>query len=890
MITLLVGLLEAFAGSDLVDTLVLHTSRDGVRTDRATIHTRLQAACDHGESAACAAVDVPPGDREGLAAALGPACDHDDGAACLGLAWTLLPPSGSALDPAAPSDPARYRTLVERACTLGVPRACTELGSVFRDGVATWAGRPRAIDVWRPLCADGEARACTELGVLAVAAGHPELAAPILENAVAFGDLSANLVLASLEAPAEAADRRASACRGGVTAACLDAAEGLRTTDPDRATAVVAEACALGDPPSCALAVHLDAVLGRMAADIAVSRLEALCPAVPSACEDAAFLSGGAEPVLTWTGSLPQGERDIDRGLSDAAPALFACLLGALSRDPAAAGEVRAVWRLEPDGSVGGAYVPEGLDPEHAICVADALRATRFRPPTGGRVRVERVLSTWHGATIELDSPGGPDRGDVLAGIRKDTPRWAGPLDTCALLHDAAESGISVTAAFTTGHDRKLHRVEVVKSNGTPELDACVVGWLGLHELGRSPGVPTNTLARITFLTPADTDPGAVRVPRVRTPLPGPSPTTTVRMLVLVVRRSDVGGKHARLTDPQLASIRKAHAEMAEWVALHTHGAVTLAWELREVEDRLGGGAFLDDPGGYERWNIDVGDVPPEIVQRVEPGRWDSVYLWAPIPRGFPQPALGLTWYAELMRGATFSTGVLQHRRVLHANPGIPAVELPLHEWWHQVEARANGLLGIDLPSNHQLLRIDGVALEPRTWLPNGPGNAMDWYDEVLGYEVHPELWQALWTAGRDQNVAREGNLAYDAIDIGTGAIGASVLNDGVVSFGGFHTAREVPAHGDGAWFALGWPAPVTVGRVVARLGTRDGPSVQRVTIEGLRGGVWSALDERDVSEPVLEVSFPPIPVEGLRVRVVTPVEGVKPRCSELEVYGGQAP
>ncbi|MEQ1500727.1 MAG: hypothetical protein ABMB14_00785, partial [Myxococcota bacterium] len=216
--------LVARAAPDVVvDAIGRSIARDGVRAPIDELRAPLRAACAAGRALACALAEAPL-DQAGIAAAGAAACgvdgpadppaDHPpaDSAGCVLAAWGLLPPTGDGLDPTHPTDPARYRSLVDRACGAGVVRGCVELGYVHLLGLATYPSVPAAAEYWAPACDAGDAHACTALGL---AASDPSR----LRQGADGGDPTAWVALAARD-PATADASLARACAGGVTRTC----------------------------------------------------------------------------------------------------------------------------------------------------------------------------------------------------------------------------------------------------------------------------------------------------------------------------------------------------------------------------------------------------------------------------------------------------------------------------------------------------------------------------------------------------------------------------------------------------------------------------------------------------------------------------------------------
>jgi hypothetical protein len=226
-----------------------------------------------------------------------------------------------------------------------------------------------------------------------------------------------------------------------------------------------------------------------------------------------------------------------------------------------------------------------------------------------------------------------------------------------------------------------------------------------------------------------------------------------------------------------------------------------------------------------------------------------------------------------------FSSFAIRHRTLLHANDPAPPFELPLHELYHQLEYQAVRRLGLDLPSNHEPRRVAGRTLSPRTWVAPNP-RVLDWYDEVLGRQLHPDLFRDLYPTDRDD--VEPGDLARAAAVDAAGVDDPGRLVDGAVY--GPPASTLDPDAG----FTLSWSAPVPVTRVVAHLTDRPGgaPTAARMVVWGREPGGWRALAEAELGvQPRVELEIPETTVDSVRVTVVDPTAD-EVSCLELEVYG----
>jgi hypothetical protein len=716
--------------------------RDGVRYAQSALDARADADCSAGSAVACA----------------------------LRSSADLLPAVGSALDPAHPSDPARYRALVEKACDAGVARGCTEVGEVHLDGIATYASASRAGEIWLDQCKAGEPHACARFGAY-------DYEPQALERAIALGDPTAWLALADLEKHPDSG-LLIGACRAGVTEACWP----LARLDPEADRSALDGACALGDPPSSALALELALAHGELSAAEVRRELGGYCPASPDACEAAALLDQGVTPRPSWPGSPPNP--NLFRVGNDLGPPLHRCYLDALARDPTLGGTFHAVILVDKTGHAEAAFVPDPLDPGHRTCVEAALRAARYRAPDAGEQRLAVSVPAFHGARVQigLQSPtAGGD--DDATRVEHDTAAWRAPVDECLLRYGVARDDLVIGVDAVATVAGRLTDVEVTRSSGSDEADRCLVDWLSARALSERPLIRVPIRIELRPLGALPDDPGS-RPVRSEAPPVGPAPTTEIRLLVIAMRSSVVDGARAK-------------------------GAVTFRWELKELDGPLTG-AFGDQEEGESRWKVYPADVPDDVIELVGRDRYDSLMVWVPIPRGFPQPDLGTTWLFQRVGGASFSSFpyVAGAKRI--AVNGAPEMELPLHEWWHQVQGRA-WELGAEVPDNHQPLEVGDVTLDPRNWL-RGVSDTMAWYEHVVPFEVHPELWHDAW-APRDREIGPDHVFGARA----------DRMFDRITSDGGFGYGADVPTadHPLGA----AWEDPVGIRTVAVRFNAEPGAS-----------------------------------------------------------------
>ncbi|MEQ1508578.1 MAG: hypothetical protein ABMB14_40475, partial [Myxococcota bacterium] len=491
---------------------------------------------------------------------------------------------------------------------------------------------------------------------------------------------------------------------------------------------------------------------------------------------------------------------------------------------------VDATVRVGPDGAVGGAWIPDPLDGPYRDCATAALRAMRFdrSRDDAASIAVLRV-PTHHGADVGIEAAVyGADVGRQVKIVHDQVGDWGPALDGCFLASEGPDPSVRLELSFGAGRDGRLTDVMVTGSTDTPAIDRCVVDWLSAVQLARPVTIPTKLRASVRFFAPRVVPDEGDAV--VSTPLAvvddGPVPPIEIRMLVVELMRANVDGTNASLADG-VGAIERAHREMAAEVARMTNGQVTIVPTFRAYRDRF---SFTSgDEPGFD----DPVQIPLEVAATTDPGAFDSVFVWAPIPRGYPMPAFGRTFLHRTFRGATLSVCVLPTgAREIRLNKGMPPSELPLHEWWHQVEARADNYLGLGRgwpPRNHAPVIADGEKLEPRHWqYDTDPQTVRAWYAYVLGRVVPPSFWARAWADG--QRVPDDPtDLAPQGLAIAHGVGARDGANDRVLAFGSF----DRPTFGDAAdaWLGLAWPVEVEVGRVVVHLGAHP-EGLERARVE----------------------------------------------------------
>jgi TPR repeat protein len=868
---------------ETVDVLRIATGRDGVRAGLGDLRARLQASCAVGEATACALDGVDLRDRAEVRKAVEPLCAEGAGipAACLSAAWTVLDPSPTGAFRVPPDSWRRkFVAWVQAACDGGLARACTELGYAWDLGLVRYPNGRKARALWTSACERQEHRGCTAA----------ELSGSPADAEGTDADVT-GVLLRDGEADAAALER---ACLAGSSLACARYAAQVSAL-PETALVSTREACDEDDTAACALLARLGLVAGRVEIDEALARLDAACPSFPEACEEASFLRQGAPPVAGYP-DPPPDPKDVKRGLFDLGPALHQCLLAAVQRDPGAQGWVDAVLRLDLDGRVVGVHMPAPLDDLHRVCLVDVLRTTRIRPGGPNPARVTVTLPAFHGVVVKvapLTSAGDGVR--EAAQVSRDAAAWSEPLDRCAAEGGAVSADFEILVELVAHRDGRLTDVELVDGIDEPEVERCIVDWLAARRMAERPAMQTRLQVQIRLFQPRQEADQPDDAPDFALDIgDAAGPPVVVKMLVLSAERARVGRARGRLTAGSIRSIEAAHREMADAVERMTHGRIRIEVTARTLHGRIDIEA-ANEADGLARYQILPDDLPLWAWTLLQPGEFDSIMLWGPIPLGYPRPALGVTYGGVTLAGATLSSGAIPSRQELRANTGVPAWELPLHEWWHQVEGRARNWLQLETawpPQNHDPLKVGARRLDPRTWLDETNDTAIAWYEHVLG-SMPRAFWADVWARG--ERIARDdANLALQAIPMGEGIVFADGLADTVLSFGRY----RVPATEEGAslpWFGLLWSQERTVGRIVIHIGGRNGRSWSDAVL-GYR------THEDDEWVPIrAEVTrdgdrwtftFAPVQLHSIGVRPV----GEGPRgpqsgdqgpliCREIEVY-----
>jgi TPR repeat protein len=252
---------------------------------------------------------------------LAPACEAGDGRACWDLlmlyGWRAAPPSG-----ANGPEPSR-----QRACDLGSPQACTQVGWRLVTKVGAAGDRARGLHLLEQACASGDAEACRVLAE-AYLRGSWRLVASqrralqFFEKACDAGNTEGCDRAARLLDSGEATQRDPVRARGAYEEACLresatachqlalfwrDGRGGLK--DTGRALMLLQHACESDVPDACVDLGELLSVAseadGRRGLQL---QREACGPARPEECSARGYSIGSSHAVF----DVERGERMCD--------------------------------------------------------------------------------------------------------------------------------------------------------------------------------------------------------------------------------------------------------------------------------------------------------------------------------------------------------------------------------------------------------------------------------------------------------------------------------------------------------------------------------------------------------------------------------------------------
>lgn len=857
-----------------VDTVTRALGQDSVFLSTEALRHRLQTHCATGVDAACtwladdALLKEPNADA--LRRHLGSRCGEGEAVACLIVGWSLgqSPPGHYHAQHA--EDGERAAEALRRSCDAGLPRGCVEVALAKQVGLGTYASAEQAETGFREGCRRQQGRACRELARLATDDSERDA---LLGKATSLGDAGARWALLFDESSAEQrAALAAEACDVGLRAACVYSAQ----HGPENELASrLGQACDLGEVTACARA----ALVSGSSLDERVAVLRDIGREWTPAAAWAELVASGVE-LPPFPSQQPPFQLEQEAMEYMLATAVHPCYQAAVATD-GASGFADVALLVGASGLVeGAAVIADWASPSFRSCAAEEIVGVQIWSPASEPNVMTMRLGLDHEARIDVRQQGRlDDARDVTRLMPHVRDQWAEQLELCAV--GAGDVPAIAEIELKVARSGRPASVELTDSTGVEAIDNCLIDQLGNHaESERLVGAVRLKMV-LSLLQRAKLEDPPPESHRTK-PWPPTDPPSVEEVLVLILAEHRADGRGARLPAKSVASIEAAHAAAADWVHEHSGGALRLHNEVRVVNH-----ALLRELGEGERrhrWVVTRDDLPPDLIKGIEPGRYDTIYLWAPIPRGMPQPNLGVVWGGETLRGAGFVTlGLASGREFLlpEGQPPSLAVLAGHYTLWRE---RALDLLGVELPPNTRILeRRDGERFDPRLGYSDEP---QAFYEQVFYNELRPQLWHDLTTWGDDLNAPTPGNLAYTAEAMASPHVQfADYLNDAVVDRGAGWSAAIDDSDEFSAWFGLMWDAPVNVDRIRALLPRADGAPPPIVEVQVWIDEAWATVQIVDAAPTALEVAFSPTATTGLRLVVTTP----SPRlCTELEVFGPQ--
>ena len=314
--------------------------------------------------------------------------------------------------------------------------------------------------------------------------------------------------------------------------------------------------------------------------------------------------------------------------------------------------------------------------------------------------------------------------------------------------------------------------------------------------------------------------------------------------------------------------------------ALVEEEMTTARWygeEAPTFEERLAEGLEDEDDELHTRLRflVEPGDLSPEVMDAVEPGAWDLVVLWAPMPWS-EVPELPTHWPDHHVRGASFGAVPLF--------PGGADLEWLLRVTLPLLSSRAGPRF--EVPDRLVPVWLsDGRYFDARSW--SRRAHPLRWFGWVFAEVLPPAFWTE--ATGRSPTLlpASASNLAPAATPSTSRDVsGAEELNDSVLALGPIPTGARQDSIAarppDGSWFGLTFDRMQRVDRVVAHLDGIDAASVE-VTQDGETWATLARIEPIDTPEVVF--SFDPTPVFAVRVRVDVERPDVIFACREIEVH-----
>lgn len=872
----------------LLWTLSRDLGLDGFRPAPATLTADYAAGCKAGLPLACEVSNgaVPRDARAQLdeVTLRGRArewCAQQDDLSCLVEAMLLVrdPFTGYGTD-TPPEDQRTARIAFANACDRGLARGCTELGMAYLRETWSYPSEAWARASFARACEAGEPEGCRQLGALRGAkdaAGRKEA----WERAAALGNVEARADLARVaDDPVAAAE----ACALGSSAAC-------------RAVGEPGKACDAGDPDACLTQLlQRAAAAGTPPAELS-DTLASLCPTLDRACREAEFLRDGS-PVIASEPGLYASPGLVERYLVDVKEQLRTCHVRALRVNPDAHG-VLDVWiRIGAKGDVLGVHTPNAFDQGIADCADRVIRATRLKPPLLGTLLSHVRLPFDATTRVVVEERDNDPTGGSLALMRDEMQARGEAFDACVIQHD--DPRYVREGAFEATIDRSgaISGLTWTSADFEPETKACLEAVVSAP-FRSAPLVPKRFSTTLRFLEEYQVPTWKILLE----PLPPPVPDR-FRLLALVPAEASIEGRTVAAPGDAAARVEQVHAAAAELISGFTRGGLQLETKVRTIPARIEGPTLDVEDDDLTRLRFEAFDVPDAIWGTLPVGEYDGIVLWVPTPAGAVVD-VGTTTHATL-RGATFSALPLPSDR-----ERAPRVETLLHGVWSQYAARAEGQLGVDLPSADQPLESEGQTFDPEFWTldPYRPptvsgmrvgdqtGDATPFYSYLFRKLLHPAMRADLARLDR-ADVPAPDDLALLAAPLREGgARNVEVITDGrramnppegESSFADASWLAIDRPDDDLGWWGVSWASPVEVRSVRLRLGeSADGPAtVRRIAVEGRAGGAWTAIATVEPATADVVVTLPAARAfDAVRARVLARVPDVKPALHELEVY-----
>ena len=882
---------EAEPAISWMEVLIRASGRDGERMDAQAGQDALTALCESSGPLACEAPWLAPFDLAAAADALAPACGDGDGPACVLVGWQLQ--TVGRLEESLRS--------YERACEAGEVRGCTEAAWARLEGRGTVSDPQGAYSELLPLCRDGDGRACIAMSVLEA----PPDRAALYQYAGIMGTPEGYLRLARTldEHSPDVVKWLDRACTDGHSDGCIALGRALPSNDRDRIRSSLSRACALDPMEGCAVEALWRAQVGEGSVAEARDGARSLCKAGnEGGCWSERLLATGTPPLAWWEDELSEANRRILE--LDFTPRLFPCYVDRLWRGDVRGG-FEVMVQVAQDGRIQGAAA-EGVfvDPEMSRCISDVardLKEVHDPPPKAARQHFTVRLD--HAAKVKFRQKELIDIQEVVA-IRESMADRERDVDACLLTRGEPDP-LSMTLSVQIGRKGQVAKVEAMEGTELELLDACVLSVLSRpHPTIRLLGQIEGTVW-VDFLQPADSDDAPVTV---RPRPPWTEEPLTLRVLGLAAESFETNGERGRLRRRDLKSVVEIHEDFASFIASQTGGQVKVDSEVRLVGGQLGGlvidedvltpefvesegeepeETFDPDPDPTEasaedrqhrrkRLIVEPEDLTQELLQEVDPGAWDVVVVWAPLPWGAGYPELYTAWTEDHLRGAVFGA--------VPTFPGRARFDTLLQVVMPLLALRAGP--NYSLPEPLLPVRLtDGRYFDTRPWSERRDSEM--WYSWLISEELPPKFWDDVAASAPTTLPLDPRNVALSARPLASRDIsGVLQLNDRVLDYGRITSAARqssiVVQPPDGSWFGLELDRMRVINTVVAHLN-----GVESVYLEVSEDGEeWTRLQAVDpVVDGIATFRFPARPVYALRVRVDVALPGEPFGCREIEAY-----